>query len=93
MKLSDWASEVDNTLKIKSNELEDKDKLLLEISDWATSLNKRLTNIDNNKVLRNLEKLFNKELSIKRLIFKTTKFVAKKILPDFVINKLKQRKN
>lgn len=44
-------------LRLK-NELDDKNKVLMEISEWATKLNNRLNKIENNFILKIILKLF-----------------------------------
>lgn len=44
-------------LRLK-NELDDKNKVLMEISEWATKLNNRLNKIENNFILKIMLKLF-----------------------------------
>lgn len=100
MKISDWAKQLKEQIKVleemliaKDSIIEEKQSELMEISDWANQLNVRLNKIDNNFLLRNLEKVINKEVSMKQIFYKIGKKTAKKFLPNFILNKIKQKIN
>ena len=73
--------------------LSKKESELIKISDWATQLNNRLNEIENNLILRNMVKILLKEKGLKTLFYKLIKKTAKKILPNFILNKIKQKIN
>ena len=62
---------------------------LIDMGNWATSMQHRLERIDQNKYLRNLELYFDGKLSVGSILKK----IVKKLIPNSLLNKYRRYKN